>query len=66
MADIDIAQAEADALIIMEKHRVDDTEWLFCPPGERLAIPLIDAFRNYQIQPVPWGHRGEVATELAA
>ena len=25
-----------------------------------------DAFRNYQIEPVPWSHRGEVVTELAA
>jgi hypothetical protein len=41
MADIDIAQAEAGALIIMEKHCVDDKEWLFCAPGGRLAIPLI-------------------------
>lgn len=41
MADIDITQVEADALIAMEKHRVDDKEWLFSAPGERLAIPLI-------------------------
>ena len=41
MADTDITQAEADALIAMEKHRVDDKEWLFSIPGERLAIPLI-------------------------
>jgi hypothetical protein len=27
---------------------------------------VLDAFRNYQIQPVPWSHRAEVATELAA
>lgn len=40
MADIDIPQAEADALIAMEKHRVDDSAWLFSAPGERLAIPL--------------------------
>ena len=41
MADIDIAQAEADALIEMEKRRVDEREWLFPAPGERLAIPLV-------------------------
>lgn len=41
MADIDLAQAEADALIAIEKHRVDDHQWLFSAPGERLAIPLI-------------------------
>jgi hypothetical protein len=27
---------------------------------------VLDAFRNYQIQPVPWSHRAEVVTELAA
>lgn len=43
MADIDIPQAEADALIGMEKHRVDDRAWLFVGPGGRLAIPLISA-----------------------
>jgi|SRR5665213_2719573 len=40
MADIDLAQAEADALIAMEKHRVNDNDLLFPVPGERLAIPL--------------------------
>ena len=40
MADIDITQAEADALIAMEKHRVDEDVYLFSSPGERLAIPL--------------------------
>jgi hypothetical protein len=40
MADIEITQTEADALIAMEKHRVDDTEWSFPRPGEAFAIPL--------------------------
>jgi Domain of unknown function DUF1829/Domain of unknown function DUF1828 len=26
---------------------------------------VVDAFRNYQIQPVPWSSRGQVVTELA-
>jgi hypothetical protein len=43
VADIDIPQAEADALIAMEKQRVDDDEWLFCAPGEKLTIPLISS-----------------------
>jgi hypothetical protein len=43
MADIEITQIEADALIAMEKHRVDDVEWLFSVPGGRLAIPLISS-----------------------
>jgi hypothetical protein len=40
MADIDIPQTEADALIAMEKHRIDDKEWAFPLPGDRLSIPL--------------------------
>lgn len=48
MPDIDIAQAEADALIAMEKHRVDDREWLFAAPGGRMAIPLVSADKREQ------------------
>lgn len=41
MADIEISQAEADALIAMEKQPVDDEkEWNFPSPGEALNIPL--------------------------
>jgi hypothetical protein len=40
MADIDLTQAEADNLIAMEKQRVDDEDWFFPPPGDRVAIPL--------------------------
>jgi hypothetical protein len=40
MAEIELSQAEADALIAMEKHREDDTVYQFPGPGERLAIPL--------------------------
>jgi hypothetical protein len=48
MADIDISQVEADALIAMEKHRIDDREWLFSAPGERLAIPLTSIDKREQ------------------
>jgi len=41
MADANITQAEADSLIAMEKHRLDDQAWLFSAPGERIAVPLI-------------------------
>jgi len=27
---------------------------------------VLDAFRNYQIQPVPWTNRAQIVTELAA
>jgi hypothetical protein len=40
MADIDITQAEADALIEMEKRRADDTAVLFPIPGTRLSVAL--------------------------
>src|ERR1700674_4063073 len=40
MADIDIPQAEADALIAMEKQCVENKTWLFPEPGGGLAIPL--------------------------
>jgi len=40
MADIDIPQAEADALIAMEKQCVENKTWLFPEPGGRLAIAL--------------------------
>jgi hypothetical protein len=48
MTDIDISQVEADALIAMEKHRIDDREWLFSAPGERLAIPLTSIDKREQ------------------
>jgi len=43
MADIGIPQAEADVLIAMEEHRVDDTIWLFPSPGDRLTVDLVSS-----------------------
>jgi hypothetical protein len=40
LADINLTQAEADALIAMEKCRADEKEYLFPRPGERISIPL--------------------------
>jgi hypothetical protein len=40
MADLDITQAEADALIAMEKHRADTKDCVFPEPGGRLTIAL--------------------------
>jgi hypothetical protein len=40
MADIDLTQAEADGLVSMEKHKVNDDRLNFPSPGERLAIQL--------------------------
>jgi hypothetical protein len=46
MADIDIPQAEADALIAMEKHYIENTTWLFPGGGGKLAIPLVSPDRR--------------------
>lgn len=40
MADIVLTQAEADALIAMEKHRVNNDRHDFPLQGESLAVPL--------------------------
>jgi hypothetical protein len=51
MADINLTQDEANALIEMEKQRVDDKEWLFPPAGDRMAIPLtsLDKRENFML-----------------
>jgi hypothetical protein len=51
MADIDIPQAEADALIAMEKQCVENITWLFPEPGGKLAIPLVspDKRENFML-----------------
>ena len=33
---------------------------------ELVSGGVLDAFRNYQIQPVPWTNRAQIVTELAA
>lgn len=43
MADLELTQAEADALIGMEKHHVENTKLDFPAPGDRLVIPLVSA-----------------------
>lgn len=40
MAEINLTQGEADNLIAMEKHRIDDRDWLFPGPNDRMVIPL--------------------------
>jgi hypothetical protein len=51
MADINITQEEADALMAMEKTKVDEREWLFPSEGERGAIPLasFDKRENFML-----------------
>jgi hypothetical protein len=43
MAEIDIRQAEADALIATEKLFVDEEDWTFPAAGERIARELTSA-----------------------
>lgn len=43
MADLELTQAEADALISMEKHWIDNSKLNFPAPGESLVISLISA-----------------------
>ena len=40
MAEINLTQQEADTLVALEKRTVDEKEWLFPAPGERISIPL--------------------------
>jgi hypothetical protein len=40
MPDIDLSQAEADALIAMEKVRINDDPWVYPPLGGAISIPL--------------------------
>ena len=51
MAELEIAQAEADALIAMEKRCVDKVVWSFPSPGDRLSVPLtsVDKRENFML-----------------
>ena len=46
MADPTLSQAEADALIVMEKIREDEKEYDFPSPGEKLVVPLTSKDRR--------------------
>ena len=48
MADLNLTQAEADALIALAKHRVDTTEWDYPDLGGAVSIPLVSADRREQ------------------
>ena len=43
MADINLTQAEAYALMAMEKHRVDEQDWPYPGLGDSTSIPLVSA-----------------------
>lgn len=46
MADPEFTQAEADALIALEKCRVDKTEWDYPSLGGVISIPLVSKSRR--------------------
>ena len=48
MADINLTQAEADALIALEKHRVNDARSDFPMGGQSLVLPLQSADKREQ------------------
>lgn len=43
MPDINLTQQEADQLIAMEKHRVDEERWEYPMVGGSISVPLISA-----------------------
>lgn len=43
MTEIVLTQAEADALIAMDKVRTDSTQWTYPRAGEQLSVPLTSA-----------------------
>lgn len=46
MAEINLTQTDADALIAMEKHRVNDDRWDYPILGGSISVPLISADRR--------------------
>lgn len=48
MSELDLTQAEADALIALAKHRLDVTEWDYPDLGGAVSIPLVSADRREQ------------------
>ena len=58
MADIDIPQAEADALIAMDKQCVENKNWLFPEPGGKLSIDLVSLDKREKF--ILYIRRGEI------
>jgi hypothetical protein len=46
MPDPNLTQAEADALLAVEKHRVDERRWTYPGMGGRIEVPLISASKR--------------------
>jgi len=48
MPELNLTQAEADALIALAKHRVDTREWDYPDLGGAVSVPLVSADRREQ------------------
>jgi len=46
VTEIDLAQAEADALIRLEKHCIENPGWDFPVAGASISVPLVSADRR--------------------
>ena len=46
MAEINLTQTEADALISLEKHRINEEEWEYPDLGGAISVPLISTDRR--------------------
>lgn len=46
MRDANLTQAEADALLALEKRRANDAEWNYPSLGGRIAVPLVSNDRR--------------------
>ncbi|MDO8585480.1 MAG: hypothetical protein Q7T82_00390 [Armatimonadota bacterium] len=46
MANVDVTQAEADALLAMEKSKIDDQAWDYPAPWGRICVPLVSRDRR--------------------
>ncbi len=58
MADMNLTQPEADALIAMEKHRKDDTRYSYPNLGGLISVPLQSPDRREQF--ILDVHRGRI------
>ena len=45
MAEINITQSEADALLVLAKHRADDRQWDYPDLGGSISVPLVSPDR---------------------
>jgi len=48
MSEVNLTQSEADALIALEKHRVDDQRWDYPDLGGSISAPLVSADQREQ------------------